>query len=254
MVLTKNEEIINKITDMAGLRKGSEVLSIYQSMSALDTFKLGLIYDYLCDAPKEKRRKFLLKLIRVCFNTRDKKLYPEELRELFGWCLSDCIAENSTETDEIEAIAKDLNTLRLSETNGVDIRGCQCFTCKHKNDKEALEGYYTGAYEAYKEAIELVREAFPDDNSADWLKIKSLLSKLGYEKDCSGALLEEASLGKERKMVNVFTIDGTIQTSANYNEDKVSDKFIRFMEENGFSFGGRIKFFETIPEPEKDEE
>lgn len=147
----------------------------------------------------------------------------------------------------LKKLAADHKEMSLSETNGVDIRGCQCFTCKHKNDKEALEGYYTGAYDAYKEAIELVREAFPDDKSADWSKIKSLLSKLDYEKDCSGTLLEETSLGKEHKMVNVFTIDGTIQTSTNHNEDEVSDKFIRFMEENGFSFGGRIKFFETIP-------
>lgn len=88
------------------------------------------------------------------------------------------------------------NSLSISETNGVDICGCQCFTCRNKNNKEALVGYHTGAYEAYKDAIELVRELFPDDSSPDWLKIKSLISRLDYERDCSGALLEEVEMGK----------------------------------------------------------
>lgn len=88
------------------------------------------------------------------------------------------------------------NLLSISETNGVDIRGCQCFTCRNKNNKDALVGYYTGAFEAYKDAIELVRELFPDDSSPDWLKIKSLISRLDYERDCSGALLEEVEMGK----------------------------------------------------------
>ena len=86
------------------------------------------------------------------------------------------------------------NLLSISETNGNNIRGCQCFTCRNKNNKDALVGYYTGAYEAYKEAIEFVRELFPDDSSPDWLKIKSLISKLGYERDCTGALLEEVEM------------------------------------------------------------
>lgn len=88
------------------------------------------------------------------------------------------------------------NLLSISETNGNNIRGCQCFTCRNKNNKDALVGYYTGAYEAYKEAIEFVRELFPDDSSPDWLKIKSLISKLSYERDCTGVLLEEVEMEK----------------------------------------------------------
>lgn len=215
-----------------------------KALHIIDKEILALIYENLKKVPETHRKSCFIKML--------KKL-PSYNWEKSTGSLSELANEFAITVDSV-SIKNKTSEMHLAETNGVDITGCQCFTCKHKDDKEALEGYYTGAYDAYKEAIELVREAFPIDKSADWLKIKSLLSKLGYEKDCSGTLLEEASLSKERKMVNVFTIDGTIQTSANYNEDEVSDKFIRFMEENGFSFGGRIKFFETIPEPEKDDE
>lgn len=89
--------------------------------------------------------------------------------------------------------------MNVSETNGIDISGCQCFTCKHKDDKKSLEGYYTGAYEAYKEAIKLVREAFPVYDVNDFKQINSLIAKLEYEKQCSGALLEEVELKSKEK-------------------------------------------------------
>ena len=92
--------------------------------------------------------------------------------------------------------------LNLSETNGDDIRECQCFTCQNKISKDAIAGFYEGSYEAYKNAIEHVRDLFPDDSSPDWLKIKELISRLNYERDCSGALLEDVETGNYWRMVN----------------------------------------------------
>jgi len=55
-------------------------------------------------------------------------------------------------------------------------------------------------------------------------------------------------------MSRVFTIDGSIETPSNYDEDDVSDLFTELMEEKGFLFSGRIEFLESIPEPEDETE
>ena len=49
-------------------------------------------------------------------------------------------------------------------------------------------------------------------------------------------------------MSRVFTIDGTIETSSNYDEDNVSDIIIELMEEKGFLFTGHMSFLEEIPD------
>ena len=55
-------------------------------------------------------------------------------------------------------------------------------------------------------------------------------------------------------MSRVFTIDGTIETSSNYDEDNVSDIIIELMEEKGFLFTGNMSFLEEIPDIDDEEE
>ena len=55
-------------------------------------------------------------------------------------------------------------------------------------------------------------------------------------------------------MSRVFTIDGTIETPSNYDEDELSDNIIELMKENGFLFTGDISFLEEIPDIDDDEE
>ena len=55
-------------------------------------------------------------------------------------------------------------------------------------------------------------------------------------------------------MSRVFTIDGTIETPSNYDEDELSDIIIELMKENGFLFTGDMSFLEEIPDIDDDEE
>lgn len=55
-------------------------------------------------------------------------------------------------------------------------------------------------------------------------------------------------------MSRVFTIDGTIETASNYDEDDLSDIIIELMKEQGFLFTGDISFLEEIPDIDDDEE
>lgn len=55
-------------------------------------------------------------------------------------------------------------------------------------------------------------------------------------------------------MSRVFTIDGTIETPSNYDEDDLSDIIIELMKEQGFLFTGDISFLEEIPDIDDDEE
>ena len=55
-------------------------------------------------------------------------------------------------------------------------------------------------------------------------------------------------------MSRVFTIDGTIETPSNYDEDDLSDVIIELMKEQGFLFTGDISFLEEIPDIDDDEE
>lgn len=55
-------------------------------------------------------------------------------------------------------------------------------------------------------------------------------------------------------MSRVFTIDGTIETPSNYDEDDLSDIIIELMKEHGFLFTGDISFLEEIPDIDEEEE
>ena len=55
-------------------------------------------------------------------------------------------------------------------------------------------------------------------------------------------------------MSRLFTIDGTIETPSNYDEDDLSDIIIELMKEQGFLFTGDISFLEEIPDIDDDEE
>ena len=55
-------------------------------------------------------------------------------------------------------------------------------------------------------------------------------------------------------MSRVFTIDGTIETPSNYDEDDLPDIIIELMKEQGFLFTGDISFLEEIPDIDDDEE
>lgn len=78
---------------------------------------------------------------------------------------------------------------------------CQCFTCRNKDNIDALIGYYTGSYDALKEIIELTKECLCDNNKDKDLAIKSFMAKLNYELDCNGVLLEEVEL-KKKEILN----------------------------------------------------
>ena len=55
-------------------------------------------------------------------------------------------------------------------------------------------------------------------------------------------------------MSRVFTIDGTIETPSNYDEDDLSDIIIELMKEQGFLFTEVMSFLEEIPDIDDDEE
>ena len=55
-------------------------------------------------------------------------------------------------------------------------------------------------------------------------------------------------------MSRVFTIDGTIETPSNYDEDDLSDIIIELLKEQGFLFTGDMSFLEEIPDIDDDEE
>lgn len=200
MKLTEKRKIIDKIADMCGLIK-TTAISMYRLLEVLSEDEVVLIYEYLYAMPKEKRRKFLAKSMGICLKLHHKmSISPEQLRKLFdGYSI---LIDIENETKPADPNKENDTNLNLSETNEVDIRGCQCFTCRNKISKDAIVGFYEGSYEAYKNAIEHVRDLFPDDSSPDWLKIKSLISRLNYERDCSGALLEDVETGNYWRIVN----------------------------------------------------
>ena len=68
---------------------------------------------------------------------------------------------------------------------------CQCYTCRHKDDYKALEAYYHGNYDAYKDAVRLVEQLL-DLEKVDNGALLSVLVRLKFELDCAGALLNEA--------------------------------------------------------------
>lgn len=200
MKLTEKRKMIDNIADMCGLIK-TPAISMYRLLEVLSEDEVVLIYEYLYAMPKEKQRKFLAKSMGICLKLHNKmSISPEQLRKLFdGYSI---LIDIENETKPVNPNKENGDNLNLSETNGVDIRGCQCFTCRNKISKDALVGFYEGSYEAYKDAIDHVRDLFPDDSSPDWLKIKSLISRLNYERDCSGALLEDVETGNYWRIVN----------------------------------------------------
>ena len=200
MKLTEKQKIIDKIADMCGLIK-TTAISMYRLLGVLSEDEVVLIYEYLCAMPKEKQRKFLAKSMKICLKLHNKmRVSPEQLRKLFdGYSI---LIDIENETKPADPDKENDTNLNLSETNGVDIRECQCLTCRNEISKDAIAGFYEGSYEAYKNAIEHVRDLFPDDSSPDWLKIKDLISRLNYERDCSGALLEDVETGNYWRIVN----------------------------------------------------
>ena len=195
MKLTEKQKIIDKIADMCGLIK-TTAISMYRLLGVLSEDEVVLIYEYLSAMPKEKQRKFLAKSMGICLKLHYKMhVSPEQLRKLFdGYSI---LIDIENETKPADPDKENDTNLNLSETNGVDIRGCQCFTCRNKNNKDALVGYYTGAYEAYKEAIELIREQVRDKKAAGCPEILAIICKLDFEKQSSGIFLEEVELGKK---------------------------------------------------------
>lgn len=82
-------------------------------------------------------------------------------------------------------------------TDKTETHECNCFTCKNKDNVDSLVGYYTGCFDALKEAIELTKECQCDNRLDKDLAFKSLLAKLNYELECNGVLLEEVELKKK---------------------------------------------------------
>lgn len=195
MKLTEKQKTIDKIADMCGLIK-TVAISMYRLLEVLSEDEVVLIYEYLRAMPKEKQRKFLAKSMGICLKFHHKMyVSPEQLRKLFdGYNI---LIDIENETNPVDTDKENGTSLNLSETNGVDIRGCQCFTCRNKTNKDALVGYYTGAYDAYKEAIELIREQVHDKKAAGCPEILAIICKLEFEKQSSGILLEEAEIEKK---------------------------------------------------------
>lgn len=191
MKTLKKSVLESKILELFNLT-GTKQWYTRRALSIIDKEILTLMHEKLKEVPEKQRVPCFVKMLKTLlpYNRDKSNSSVSELSQEFIAIVGSTRVKLNEERSKNET-----PEMNLSETNGVDIRGCQCFTCRNKNNKEALVGYYTGAYEAYKEAIGIIQEQNCKDK-ADCHLIKSILSKLEYERDCSGALLEEAEMGK----------------------------------------------------------
>lgn len=129
-------------------------------------------------AAKEYRKDFLIKFLKESVSS--DKMENLDIRVL---------------EDLMDAYILDLSKKKQPEIETNE--QCQCFTCRNKDNVDALIAYYTGCYETLKEIIELTKECQCDNKLNKDLAFKSLLAKLNYERDCNGVLLEEVELKKK---------------------------------------------------------
>lgn len=166
-------ENINLISDVNDTEGFSELLKDYNEDYLL------LFYRKLQNIAEEEYRKdFLIKFLKESVSSdKTEKLDIRVLEDLMDAYILDLTKKEQSEIERNNQ--------------------CQCFTCRNKDNADALIAYYTGCYETLKEIIELTKECQCDNKLNKDLAFKSLLAKLNYERDCNGVLLEEVELKKK---------------------------------------------------------
>lgn len=147
---------------------------------------------------KDYKEDYLLLFYRKLQNIAEKEYRKDFLIKF----LKESVSSDKTEKLDIRVLEDlmDAYILNLSKNKQLEIERdnqCQCFTCRNRDNIDALIAYYTGCYETLKEVIELTEECQYGNKLNKDLAFKSLLAKLNYERDCNGVLLEEVELKKK---------------------------------------------------------
>lgn len=138
----------------------------------------------------------------LLFYNKLQKLDREDRKDFLNKFLKENVSSNKGDkldinvlSDLMDAYISNISEKKQPKTE--DDNQCHCFTCRNKDNIDALIAYYTGCYETLKEIIELTKRYECDSRLNKDLAFKSLLSSLNYERDCNGVLLEEVELKKK---------------------------------------------------------
>lgn len=151
--------------------------------------------EYFSKLLKDYNEEYLLLFYRKLQNIAVEEYRKDFLIKF----LKESISSDKIDTRVLEDLM-DAYILDLSKKEQPEIKRdnqCQCFTCRNKDNIDALIAYYTGCYDTLKEVIELTEECQYGNKLNKDLAFKSLLAKLNYERDCNGVLLEEVELKKK---------------------------------------------------------
>ncbi len=151
--------------------------------------------EYFSKLLKDYNEEYLLLFYRKLQNIAVEEYRKDFLIKF----LKESISSDKIDTMVLEDLM-DAYILDLSKKEQPEIKRdnqCQCFTCRNKDNIDALIAYYTGCYDTLKEVIELTEECQYGNKLNKDLAFKSLLAKLNYERDCNGVLLEEVELKKK---------------------------------------------------------
>lgn len=151
--------------------------------------------EYFSKLLKDYNEEYLLLFYRKLQNIAVEEYRKDFLIKF----LKESVSSDKIDTMVLEDLM-DAYILDLSKKEQPEIKRdnqCQCFTCRNKDNIDALIAYYTGCYDTLKEVIELTEECQYGNKLNKDLAFKSLLAKLNYERDCNGVLLEEVELKKK---------------------------------------------------------
>lgn len=151
--------------------------------------------EYFSKLLKDYNEEYLLLFYRKLQNIAVEEYRKDFLIKF----LKESVSSDKIDTMVLEDLM-DAYILDLSKREQPEIKRdnqCQCFTCRNKDNIDALIAYYTGCYDTLKEVIELTEECQYGNKLNKDLAFKSLLAKLNYERDCNGVLLEEVELKKK---------------------------------------------------------
>lgn len=151
--------------------------------------------EYFSKLLKDYNEEYLLLFYRKLQNIAVEEYRKDFLIKF----LKESISSDKIDTMVLEDLM-DAYILDLSKKEQPEIKRdnqCQCFTCRNKDNIDALIAYYTGCYDTLKEVIELTEECQYGNKLNKDLAFKSLLAKLNYERYCNGVLLEEVELKKK---------------------------------------------------------
>jgi len=69
--------------------------------------------------------------------------------------------------------------------------GCQCFTCRHSDDKRLVAAYLQGQIEAYEWFLNWANRNNIPEGSIDGDGLTNILAQIRYNHDSAGCLLSE---------------------------------------------------------------